>query len=221
MTPASLLVLQEGEIPGLSHLPAYVVSGATPSSVSHQGLCLEKALSNSASCYLHGTWNGNFGGEYKLLRTEQTSVILCAFCDDVKICLTLWYEYLIWSMKGKCCLESVLGIAFSQERRAVLDLIHFFFLNLILSVWGGLGTCAHVCLEAKGWYLVFFSVAHHLIFWDKVSYWPWSILIRLHWPVSSQDPPSLPPSSGIIDTCYYALFFTWVLDIWTWVLKLE
>lgn len=30
---------------------------------------------------------GNFGGEYKPLRTGQTSVILYASCDDNKTCL--------------------------------------------------------------------------------------------------------------------------------------
>lgn len=60
----------------LSHLPACRLSGATPSSAASvwKRLCLILA-----SCYLHGTWNGDSGGEYKPLRTERTSVTLCVF----------------------------------------------------------------------------------------------------------------------------------------------
>lgn len=76
----------------LSHLPACRLSGATPSSASQPAskasvwkrLCLILA-----SCYLHGTWNEDSGGEYKPLRTERTSVTLCAFCDGAETCLTL------------------------------------------------------------------------------------------------------------------------------------
>lgn len=77
-----------------------------------------------ASCYLHGTWNGDSGGEYKPLRTGRISVTLCAFCVGAETCLTLiFYEVRRGVLSGiriRNCL--------SQERRAVLDLIHFFFI---------------------------------------------------------------------------------------------
>lgn len=87
-----------------------------------------------------------------------------------------------------------------------------FIIPFLGNVWHAL-MCVHVCVCTRIWRLdgggrwIFFLVTFHRSFWDKVSYWTWSLsVVQSGCPASSRDflvfIPSL-PSAGVINVDFH------------------
>lgn len=63
-------------------------------------------------------------------------------------------------------------------------LLKLFFFLLFTCTCVHAGTYVHALEEARGWYRISLSITLLLLFWDRFSYWTWSLPICLDWLVN-------------------------------------